>query len=88
MTVSETQMFKPARLSGEVVDALAEMVAGPNSPTERALAVDWVLGQIIEAITWRHAFELQPPEAESLSRLQWAAVEHVQRMSHLVSSDR
>ena len=71
------------RLTGDLIDGIAEAVASPPDPSARADAISSLVREVYETMEWLHGAGVQNEELTSLSRLVTEAQAHQQRMSSL-----
>ena len=71
------------RLTGDLIDGIAEAVASPPDPSARADAIASLVREVYETMEWLHGAGVQNEELSSLSRLVNEAQAHQQRMSKL-----
>jgi len=69
-------------LTAELVDAITEAVAKPDDPCARASVIVSLLGEVDEALGWRHAFA-DNEERFSVAKVLDEAANHRLRMVEL-----
>ena len=71
------------RLTGDLIDGIAEAVASPPDPSARADAISSLVREVYETMEWLHGAGVQNEELASLNRVLQEAQAHRQRMSGL-----
>ena len=87
VAASAEQLWECAVL-GEVIDAITDGVASRACAVERADMVSGVVQEILEAVAWRCAIDVDTEELESLRRIVDEAEAHRDRMSSRSAADQ
>ena len=87
VAVSAEQLWECA-VSGEVIDAITDGVASRAGAVERADIVSGLVQEVLEAVAWRCAIDVDTEELESLRRIVDEAEAHRDRMSSRAAADQ